>query len=228
MIKARKNTVVFVKTLACISSVMAVVLLYNYTGMIHIFSKLTHPSAFLVVAICITVVPSIVLFPMALIPVKQKDKLFKSPKYAEKFIETIFSVQIIGALCINFFSLRFDYFDLYLSFRSLYDWAYLFFMMFLISVYMHEKLLIGTKFLYFSGVMQIVFTIASFIFDDFGLDIVTGFALITIVISYMVYELAFENIKTGFYYDHSGKSIENDELLESYKILNYNDFEKRG
>lgn len=225
----RKNIVLIVKALSCITSVIVVISVYKYLKVFPFISELTHPSAFQLITDTLVDIPSAILFLMALIPSKLKDRLFKNSRNADKFIEAVLSIQIIVALSICFFNLRFDYFDLYLSFSLLYDWAYLFFMIFLIAVYMYEKSLIGTKFLCFSGVMQIVFMIASLIFDDFGLSIVTGLVLISIVVSYMVYELAFGNIKTGFYcYDYSGKSIKNDGLLENYEVLDYNNFEERG
>lgn len=225
----RKNIVLIVKALSCITSVIVVISVYKYLKVFPFISELTHPSAFQLITDTLVDIPSAILFLMALTPSKLKDRLFKNSRNADKFIEVVLSIQIIVALSICFFNLRFDYFDLYLSFSLLYDWAYLFFMIFLIAVYMHEKSLIGTKFLYFSGVMQIVFTIASLIFDDFGFGIVTGLALISMVVSYMAYELTFGNIKTGFYYyNYSGKTIENDGLLENYEVLDYNNFEKRG
>ena len=199
MMKVRKSVTVFVKIAACISSVMAIVYFYDDAKWIEDFSKLTHPSAFYVVARCIAFAPSAIFFPAALIPARQKIKLFKNSKNVDRFIQAIFTVQTVGTLSMCFFDLRFNYFDLYLSSYSAYYWTYLLLSAFFIIVYVYEKLGKGKTVLYTVGAILIAVIIASLIYNEYGLGAVQGITLISIVCSYIAYEVAFQNINTGFF-----------------------------
>lgn len=199
MMKVRKNVAIFIKIAACISSVMAIAYFYDDVKWIKDLSRLTHPSAFYVVAGFIAIAPSVILFPMALIPVRQKIKLFKSSKNTDRFIQTIFTIQTVGALSMCFFDLRFNNFDLYLSSYSAHYWTYLLLSAFFIIVYVYEKLEKGKSVLYTVGAILIAVIIASLIYNEYGLGAIQGITLISIVCSYIAYEVAFQNIKTGFF-----------------------------